>query len=59
VIALTKQKHSDLVVAGCIFAAALIYYFAFVRPRRTRYWTVSGAVPDPADATPASSGPES
>ena len=53
VIALTQQKHSDLVVAACIFAAALIYYFAFVRPRRTRYWTVSGAVPDPAEATPA------
>jgi len=35
-----------------IFAAALIYYFLFVRPRSGRYWTVSGAVPD---AEPAAS----
>ncbi|MGN6793979.1 MAG: APC family permease [Streptosporangiaceae bacterium] len=46
VIALTKQKGSDLIITACVFAAALIYYFAFVRPRSSRYWTVSGAVPD-------------
>jgi len=46
VIALTKQKGSDLWTCVIIFAAALIYYFLFVRPRSDRYWTVSGAVPD-------------
>jgi amino acid transporter len=48
VVALTKQKGSDLVITACIFAAALLYYFLFVRPRGDRYWTVSGAVPDSA-----------
>jgi len=47
VIALTKQKGSDLWTCVIIFAAALIYYFLFVRPRSNRYWTVSGAVTDP------------
>jgi hypothetical protein len=46
VVALTKQKASDLIITACVFAAALIYYFVFVRPRSSRYWTVSGAVPD-------------
>ena len=58
VVALTQQKHSDLILTACIFAAALIYYFAFVRPRSDRYWTVSGATPDaePAPAGVASPG---
>ena len=46
VIALTKQKGSDLWLCAAIFAAAVVYYFLFVRPRPGRYWTVSGAVPD-------------
>jgi len=46
VIALTKQKASDLIITACVFLVALIYYFVFVRPRSSRYWTVSGAVPD-------------
>ncbi len=46
VIALTKQKGSDLWLCAGIFAAALLYYFLFVRPRPGKYWTVSGAVPD-------------
>jgi amino acid transporter len=46
VIALTKQKASDLWLCLAIFAAALVYYFLFVRPRRGRYWTVPGAVSD-------------
>ena len=53
VLALTQQKHSDLIIAACLFAAALIYYFGFIRPRRGRYWTVAGAVADPAEAAPA------
>jgi amino acid transporter len=52
VIALTKQKASDLIITACVFAAALLYYFFFVRPRGDRYWTVLGAVPDAA-ADPA------
>ena len=53
VIALTKQKGSDLWTCVIIFAAALIYYFLFVRPRSDRYWTVSGAVPDTEAAATA------
>jgi amino acid transporter len=48
VVALTQQKHSDLVITAAMFAAALVYYFAFVRPRHTRYWTVPGALTAPA-----------
>ena len=33
--------------------AALVYYFLFVRPRPGKYWTVSGAVPDPGETPPA------
>jgi len=46
VIALTKQKSSDLWYCAAIFAAALLYYFLFVRPRPGKYWTVPGAMPD-------------
>jgi amino acid transporter len=46
VVVLTKQKGSDLWLCAAIFAAALLYYFLWVRPRSDRYWTVSGAVPD-------------
>ncbi len=53
VIALTKQKGSDLWLCVGIFAAALVYYFLFVRPRSGRYWTVSGAVPDTEPAATA------
>jgi hypothetical protein len=53
VVVLTKQKGSDLWLCAGIFAAALLYYFLFVRPRSDRYWTVSGAEPDTeAAATP-------
>jgi amino acid transporter len=57
VIALTQQKHSDLILTAAIFAAALIYYFAFVRPRRGRYWTVPGAVSDPGELAQPEAGP--
>jgi amino acid transporter len=50
VLALTQQKVTDLLLAAAIFAAALIYYFAFVRPRYGRYWVVAGAVTEPAVA---------
>jgi amino acid transporter len=57
VVALTKQKASDLIITVCVFGAALLYYFLFVRPRGDRYWTVSGAVPDaPEGQAPAAAG---
>jgi amino acid transporter len=46
IVALTKQKGSDLWLCAGIFVAALLYYFLFVRPRPGRYWTVSGVMPD-------------
>jgi amino acid transporter len=56
VVCLTKQKGSDLWLCAGIFAAALLYYFLFVRPRSGRYWTVSGAVPDTEPETAAAAG---
>jgi len=53
---LTKQKGSDLWLCAGIFAAALLYYFLFVRPRSDRYWTVSGAEADTEPAAAAVSG---
>jgi len=50
VIALTKQKGSDLLTCAIIFGAALVYYFLFLRPRSGRYWKVAGAVADPEPA---------
>ncbi len=50
VVVLTKQKGSDLWLCAGIFAAALLYYFLFVRPRTGRYWRVPGAV---SEAEPA------
>jgi amino acid transporter len=57
VVALTQQKHSDLILTAGIFAAALIYYFAFVRPRRDRYWTVPGAISDPGEVAQPEASP--
>jgi amino acid transporter len=54
VLALTKQKGSDLWLCAAIFAAALLYYFLFVRPRPGKYWTVSGAITDPGETPPPS-----
>jgi amino acid transporter len=48
VVALTKQKGSDLWLCAGIFVAALLYYFLFVRPRSDRYWKVPGAMADVA-----------
>jgi amino acid transporter len=56
IVALTKQKGSDLWLCAGIFAAALLYYFLFVRPRSGRYWTVSGAVPDTEPTAAATGG---
>jgi len=41
VIALTQQKVSDLITVAVIFAAGLIYYYAFIRPRGDRYWNIA------------------
>src|SRR6516162_1903680 len=58
VLALTKQKGSDLWLCAAIFAAALLYYFLFVRGRLGKYWTVSGAIADPGEAPQAETTPE-
>jgi len=50
VIALTQQKVSDLITVGVLFAAGLIYYYAFLRPRSDRYWNMGMTTA----ATPAS-----
>jgi amino acid transporter len=39
-IALSQQKIGDLVTVAVIFAAGLVYYFAWIRPRGDRYWNV-------------------
>jgi amino acid transporter len=41
VIALTQQKHTDLLIVAGIFIAGLIYYYGFIRPREDRYWYMS------------------
>ena len=39
-VALSQQKIADLITVAVIFAAGLIYYYAFIRPRGDRYWNV-------------------
>jgi amino acid transporter len=41
ILALTQQKHSDLLIVAGIFVVGLIYYYAFIRPRQDRYWYMS------------------
>jgi len=41
VIALTQQKPGDLLTVAVIFAAGLIYYYGFIRPRGDRYWNMA------------------
>jgi amino acid transporter len=38
-LALTQQKGSDLLVVLGIALAGVIYYYAFLRTRRDRYWS--------------------
>jgi amino acid transporter len=38
VIALTQQQPRDLIISAALFVAAAIYYYAFLRPRKDRYW---------------------
>ena len=62
-VALTQQKLGDLLLVAGIFAAGLIYYYLFIRPRGDRYWNVQVnpelelqklAHHDPARADPSS-----
>jgi amino acid transporter len=39
-IALSQQKINDLLLVAGIFAAGLVYYYVFIRPRGDRYWNV-------------------
>ena len=40
IYSITQQTHHDLIITGAIFAAGLIYYLAFLRPRSATYWNV-------------------
>jgi amino acid transporter len=40
VVSLTQQKIADLITVAVLFGVGLIYYYAFIRPRGDRYWTV-------------------
>jgi len=39
-VALSQQKINDLLLVAGIFAAGLIYYYLFIRPRGDMYWNV-------------------
>jgi hypothetical protein len=40
ILTLTKQKHSDLLYAGLIFAGCAIYYLIYIVPRRKTHWVM-------------------
>ncbi len=40
-IAITQQKTTDLLIVGAIIVVGLIYYFAFLEPRKDRYWNMA------------------
>jgi hypothetical protein len=51
-IALSQQKIVDLLVVAAIFAAGLVYYLFFVRPR-AGYWNVAAqSTAEVGDFTP-------
>ncbi len=52
-IALTQQKLSDLGIVAVLFAAGLVYYFAFLAPRKDRYWNMSVGAGGSAEVAPA------
>jgi amino acid transporter len=41
VLAITQQKILDLAIVGAIVVVGLVYYFAFLEPRKDRYWTMT------------------
>jgi len=41
VIAITQQKTLDLVIVGVIIVVGLVYYYAFLEPRKDRYWNMA------------------
>jgi amino acid transporter len=38
-IAISQQKSSDLVIVAAIIVGGAVYYLAFLRPRKDRYWS--------------------
>jgi hypothetical protein len=38
-IAISQQKGSDLIIVAAIGVGGLIYYLAFLMPRKDRYWS--------------------
>ena len=48
---LSLQSWSDLLITAAILAAALVYYYVYLRPRGDTHWEMLEAVHDPeADA---------
>lgn len=39
-VAITQQKTLDLAIVGVIIVIGLVYYFAFLQPRKDRYWNM-------------------
>jgi hypothetical protein len=40
VVALTQQKPSDMLIVAVIFGIGLLYYFAYLNPRRKTLWAM-------------------
>jgi amino acid transporter len=49
IVAITQQKTTDLVIVGVIIVVGLIYYFAFLAPRKDRYWNMGTDRVGPTD----------
>jgi len=40
-IAITQQKSTDLIIVGVIIVVGLLYFVAFLQPRKDRYWNMT------------------
>jgi amino acid transporter len=49
VITLTKQTTHDLRIAGIVVAGSLVYYFAYLHPRRKTHWLMLNPVSEDED----------
>lgn len=56
VYAMTQQTHRDLIIVASIFAAGLVYYFAFLKPRSSKYWRISRRTPERAASLSSAAG---
>jgi amino acid transporter len=51
VIAITQQKQLDLLIVAIIAIVGLVYYFAYLEPRKATHWTGSGEAAPATAAT--------